>query len=89
LIQASLSHPFPRRATTRSQGKELNMRIISLLLSLLIFGYLLMTYLNPAKTNATQTTSRPKETIDRAQQQVNQAMDDYQKKLNNHTARDK
>lgn len=60
------------------------MRFISLLLSLLILGYLLMTYLNPSKTDATQTTSRPKETIERAEQQVNKAMDDYQKKLDNY-----
>lgn len=57
------------------------MRFISLLLALLVTGYLLMTYLGTSTTDSGQATSRPKETIDRAEQQINQAVDDYQKKM--------
>lgn len=57
------------------------MRFISLLITLLILGLLVMSYLKPSKTGPDQTSSRPKETIDRAEQRVNQTIEDYQKKL--------
>lgn len=61
------------------------MRIISLLLTLLIIGYLVMIYIPSSSTDSGQVRSKPKETIDRAEQQVNQAIDDYQKKLEKRT----
>lgn len=58
------------------------MRFIALLLSLVILVYLMMNYLKSPATDSGQVSSRPKEVIDRAEQQVNQAVEDYQKKLN-------
>lgn len=57
------------------------MRFISLLITLLILGLVVMSYLKPSKTGTDQISSRPKETIDRAEQRVNQTIEDYQKKL--------
>ena len=57
------------------------MRFISLLLSLLVLGFLIMTYLKSPSSTTNQASSRPKETIDRAEQKINKVMDDYQKKL--------
>ncbi|MDH5485177.1 MAG: hypothetical protein OEY43_08095 [Gammaproteobacteria bacterium] len=57
------------------------MRFISLLLALLILGYLLMSSLNTTATDPDQAVSRPKETVERVEQQFRQAADDYQQKL--------
>jgi len=56
-------------------------RFISLLLALLILGYLLMSSLNTTATDPDQAVSRPKETVERVEQQFRQAADDYQQKL--------
>lgn len=54
---------------------------MGLLVTLLIIGYLVMTYMPSSSTDSGQVASKPKETVDRAEKKVNQAINDYQKQL--------
>ena len=61
------------------------MRLISLLLALAILGYVIKVYLDSSENSATgEYTSRPQQTIEQAEdtaQQLNQALQLQQKKM--------
>jgi hypothetical protein len=64
------------------------MRFISLLLALVILGYVIKLYLGSSSINANDdnvTTSHPQQTIERAEDtadQINQVLQDQQQRLN-------
>jgi hypothetical protein len=64
------------------------MRFISLLLALVILGYVIKLYLGSSSMTATDdnvTNSHPQQTIERAEQtadQINQALQEQQQRLN-------
>lgn len=62
------------------------MRLIGLLISLAILGYVIVIYMNPSQSESEESgyTSRPKETVDHAKQvsdQLNQVLKQEQEKL--------
>jgi len=65
------------------------MRYISLLLTLVILGYVINLYLNSSsmtKEDGNVTTSHPQQTLEKAEQtadQLNQVLQDQQQRLNN------
>lgn len=64
------------------------MRLISLLLALVILGYVIKLYLGSSNITVTDdnvTTSHPQQTIERAEEtaaQINQVLQDQQQRLN-------
>ena len=65
------------------------MRLISLLLALVILGYVIKLYLGSSSVTATDdntATSHPQQNLERAEQtadQLNQVLQDQQQRLNN------